>query len=110
MTSQILTDAGPQVIEFNCRFGDPEAQVILPLLAGDFAALLLAAAEGSLDEAEVRASDQRAVSVVIASPGYPDAYPTGLPIEGLAAQLVGREVESGRDADASCLLTYGRMQ
>jgi phosphoribosylamine--glycine ligase len=83
-TGLILTTAGPQVIEFNCRFGDPEAEVILPLLEGDFAALLLAAAESRLDEIEVRTSRERAVCVVIASPGYPEAYPTSLPIEGLA--------------------------
>lgn len=84
-TGLMLTDAGPQVIEFNCRFGDPETEVVLPLLEGDFAGLLLAAADGRLEQAEVRVSEQRAVCVVLASPGYPDSYPTGLPIEGLEA-------------------------
>jgi phosphoribosylamine--glycine ligase len=94
-TGLILTESGPQVIEFNCRFGDPEAEVILPLIEGDFAALLMAAAEGRLPgSAGVppasatpvspwRSQEQRAVCVVMASPGYPDSYPTGLLIEGL---------------------------
>jgi phosphoribosylamine---glycine ligase len=83
-TGLILTDAGPQVIEFNCRFGDPEAEVLLPLIEGDLAALLLAAAEGRLSEVELRTSPECAVCVVMAAPGYPDSYPTGLPIEGLS--------------------------
>jgi phosphoribosylamine---glycine ligase len=58
--------------------------VVLPLLEGDFAALLLAAAEGRLAEVEVQSSPQCAVCVVMASAGYPDSYPTGLPIEGLS--------------------------
>ena len=109
-TGLMLTDAGPRVIEFNGRFGDPEAEVILPLLEGDFAALLLAAAEGRLNEAEVHASGERAVSVVIASPGYPDAYPAGLPIEGLAdaAKVPGVMLfHAGTRRDGSRVLTDG---
>jgi phosphoribosylamine--glycine ligase len=89
-----LTRSGPRVIEFNCRLGDPEAQAVLPRLASDPAGLLLAAAEGRLD-ARPPAWDPRAcVTVVLASGGYPGAYRTGLPIQGLddAAALAGVRV------------------
>jgi phosphoribosylamine---glycine ligase len=82
----MLTEAGPRVLEFNCRFGDPEAQVILPLLRGDPAAIMLACARGKLEEGLVRWADQPHVAVVLASPGYPSRYETGLPINGLEAE------------------------
>jgi phosphoribosylamine--glycine ligase len=81
----MLTDAGPKVIEFNCRFGDPEAQVILPLLESDFLELMLSVAGGRLDPAAVRWSDDILCGVVLASGGYPGAYSTGEPISGLDA-------------------------
>jgi phosphoribosylamine--glycine ligase len=82
----ILTDRGPVVLEFNCRFGDPETQVVLPLIDGDFAALCLAVATGTLGRASLRLIDNRAaVGIVIASAGYPGPYRTGLPIVGLDA-------------------------
>ena len=77
----MLTADGPQVLEFNCRFGDPEAQVILPLLDGDFAAALVDVLEGA--EPDLAWSGDAAVCVVVASEGYPGAYPTGRPITGL---------------------------
>ena len=80
----MLTSEGPKVVEFNCRFGDPETQVVLPLLEGDFGDLLLAAAEGRLGRmAPPVASPQHAATVVLASGGYPGDYATGLPIKGL---------------------------
>ncbi len=82
----MLTAEGPKVLEFNCRFGDPETQVILPLLQSDLAELLLAAARGTLHEVTPpRWSTQVAVTVVIASGGYPGSYRTGFEIEGLEA-------------------------
>jgi phosphoribosylamine---glycine ligase len=72
-----------KVIEFNCRFGDPEAQVVLPLLESDLLELFLAAAEGALSDAPLRWKDARAVTVVLASGGYPGAYETGKPIHGI---------------------------
>jgi len=78
----MLTAAGPRVIEFNVRFGDPEAQVVLPLVEGDFVAALDAAASGDLSRHDLRLRDERTVGVVLASGGYPDAVETGLPIEG----------------------------
>ncbi|MBN1422087.1 MAG: phosphoribosylamine--glycine ligase [Planctomycetes bacterium] len=79
----MITDAGPRVIEFNCRFGDPETQVVLPLLEADLLDLLDAAAAGCLAGKRAPACDGAAVTVVLASGGYPGAYRRGLPIEGL---------------------------
>jgi phosphoribosylamine---glycine ligase len=79
----IKTAGGLKVIEFNCRFGDPETQAILPLLETDLLPLLLAAASGTLEGQEVRWRPGCAVSVVLVSGGYPDAYETGKVIGGL---------------------------
>ena len=80
----MLTDDGPKVIEYNVRFGDPETQVVLPLLADDAAELFLAVANGDLDGARPPAfSGDAAVCVVLASQGYPEHPRTGDTIEGL---------------------------
>ena len=79
----MLTAAGPRVLEFNCRFGDPETQVVVPLLACDLLDVLVATARGRLDPATVRWSDDVACGVVLASGGYPGPYETGYPIGGL---------------------------
>ena len=73
-----------KVVEFNCRFGDPETQVIMPLLDGDLAEIMLACATGALDEVEVAWHDKAAVCVVMASGGYPGKYENGKEITGLA--------------------------
>ncbi len=89
----MLTPDGPKVIEYNVRFGDPEAQVVLPLLACDAAELFLAVANGALDEADPPAfSGDAAVCVVMASQGYPEHPRTGDTIEGLlpSGQSVAR--------------------
>jgi phosphoribosylamine--glycine ligase len=80
----MLTPDGPQVIEFNVRFGDPEAQVVLPMIETELAPVLLAAAQGDLSTSAWRVTDDPHVGVVIASGGYPGAYQVGFPIEGLA--------------------------
>ena len=79
----MLTAEGPKVLEFNARFGDPEAQAVLPRLDTDLAGLLLACAEGRLGEAKAAWSPDACVTVVLASGGYPGRYETGFPIEGL---------------------------
>ena len=85
-TGLMLTADGPQVLEFNCRFGDPETQVVLPLMRGDLAEMLTASATGTLSRVPAPAmQDGAAVGVVLASGGYPGPYPTGLPISGLDA-------------------------
>jgi phosphoribosylamine--glycine ligase len=79
----ILTCDGPKVIEFNVRFGDPEAQVVIPAIDGELAPLLAAAADGRLAESMVRFTAKKHVGVVMASNGYPGASILGLPISGL---------------------------
>ena len=81
----MLTDEGPKVLEFNCRFGDPETQVLMPRLGSEPADLLLACARGGLGDAEVKLRPEACVTVVLASGGYPGAYETGFVIEGLDA-------------------------
>lgn len=81
----MLTAEGPRLLEFNCRFGDPEAQVLLPRIAGDPVPLLLGAAQGDLTGTRPHWSRDYAVGVVVASGGYPGAYRTGFPITGLDA-------------------------
>ena len=84
----MLTAEGPKVIEFNVRFGDPEAQVILPAIADELSGLLMSAAAGELDAAVVSLSQNPRVGVVLASGGYPDTYDTGRTIHGLDATEV----------------------
>ena len=73
----MLTPDGPKVIEYNCRFGDPETQVVLPLLESDLLTIMQATADGTLAETEVKFSDKSACCVVMASDGYPAKYETG---------------------------------
>jgi phosphoribosylamine--glycine ligase len=76
----MLTAEGPKVIEYNCRFGDPEAQVVLPLLETDLLEIMLAVTEERLDKVDVRFSGGAACCVVVASKGYPEKYDTGFEI------------------------------
>lgn len=80
----MIKDDVIKVVEFNCRFGDPETQVVLPLLESDLAEIMLACATGTLDQADVAWFDKAAVCVVMASGGYPESYETGKVITGLA--------------------------
>ena len=79
----MLTPEGPKVLEFNARFGDPETQVVLPRLEGDLVSIMLAAAEGRPEDIELSWSDKWAVSVVLASEGYPGSYEKGKVILGV---------------------------
>jgi phosphoribosylamine--glycine ligase len=79
----MITPSGPKVLEFNCRFGDPETQVILPLLETDLVDLMMESAEGRLKETPVKVLNQSAVCVIMASGGYPEAYEKGKMIQGL---------------------------
>ena len=80
----MMTETGPKVLEYNCRFGDPEAQVLLPRLKSDLIPLLLACIDGSLDQhSDVEWYAEAAACVVMASGGYPDPYQTGKAITGL---------------------------
>ena len=86
----MLTPDGPKVIEYNCRFGDPETQVVLPLMESDLLQVMQATTNGTLDKTEVKFSTGAAACVILASGGYPVAYEKGKPIEGLTdGQLSG---------------------
>ena len=103
---------GVNVLEFNCRFGDPETEVVLPSLLGDFAAILLACAEGRLDPAAVQIRSGAMVTVVMAAPGYPASYPKGLPITGIAeAETTGCTVFHAGTArkDGQTVTSGGRV-
>ena len=102
----MLTPTGPKVIEYNCRFGDPETQVVLPLLESDLLTVMQACTNGNLAETEVKFANKHACCVVTASGGYPESYPKGLPIsmtEEAAAHtyVAGAKLENGK------LLTSG---
>ena len=79
----MLTEAGPKVVEYNARFGDPETQVVLPLMESDLMEAFMACREGTLDRADVRFGSGAAACVVLASGGYPVKYETGKPIAGI---------------------------
>ncbi|MDP3725321.1 MAG: phosphoribosylamine--glycine ligase [Nanoarchaeota archaeon] len=79
----MVTESGPKVLEFNCRFGDPEAQVLLPRLATDLVPILVAATKGTLHQVEMLWRPEPCVCVVMASSGYPEQYATGYPIRGI---------------------------
>ena len=87
----MVTEAGPKVVEFNCRFGDPETEVLLPKLRTDLLDILEAVADRRLADIEVDWDDTATVGVIMASGGYPGAYETGKPISGLDA--VDEDVE-----------------
>jgi phosphoribosylamine--glycine ligase len=81
----ILPESGPEMLEYNCRFGDPETQVVLPRLGSDLLEILVATAEGRLEGVSAQWSDETAVVVVMASGGYPGSYEKGKLISGLRA-------------------------
>ncbi len=108
----MLTKTGPKVIEYNVRFGDPETQVVLPLLELDLAQIFLDAIAGKLDPAKIRwRNGQYAVCVVAAAPGYPGSYPTGQPISGLKriADSVVFHAGTKALADGSVVTAGGRV-
>ena len=90
----MITAKGPKVVEFNARFGDPETQVVLPLLKSDLVEVMLACVDGKLAETKIEWSDEAAVSVVMASGGYPGDYEKGKAIQGV------------KDAEAAGMLVF----
>lgn len=104
----IITNSGPKVIEFNCRFGDPETQVVLPILSGNFLRLLYSAADENLDLDAIHYSGGCSVCVVVASKGYPDEYKKGFQITG--TDLKDDEIiiyHSGTKREENKILTSG---
>jgi len=106
----MLTHSGPKVLEFNCRFGDPETQPLMMRLQSDLLEVMLAVAEGRLDRVELKWDPRAALCVVAASGGYPGDYRTGLPISGIADADAMRDVkvfQGGTRADGKTILTDG---
>ncbi len=108
----MITKDGPKIIEYNVRFGDPETQVVLPLLQSDLARIFWDATEGKLNPDRIQwATDQQAVCVVAASPGYPGPYPTGTTINGLEQVTDSLIFHAGtkRDPDGQIVTAGGRV-
>ena len=102
----MLTPNGPKVIEYNCRFGDPETQVVLPLLKSDLLSILRACRNGTLAETAVQFSDEAACCVVMASRGYPEHYEKGFAIT-MPAEVAAHTYVAGAKCEGEKLLTSG---
>ena len=97
----MLTPNGPKVIEYNCRFGDPETQVVLPLLESDLLTVMMATTNGTLADTEVKFADKHACCVILASNGYPTAYKKGFEMTFTeeaqkATYVAGAKLENGK--------------
>ena len=102
----MLTKDGPKVIEYNCRFGDPETQVVLPLLESDLFTIMRAVTEGRLEETEIRFREGAACCVILASKGYPGAYDKGFPLE-IPAEIRPQVYVAGAALKGGQLVTAG---
>ncbi len=102
----MLTEKGPKVIEYNCRFGDPETQVVLPLLESDLFEIMEATTNGTLTEEMVKFSDKSACCVVMASNGYPQKYETGFELT-IPTEIDGEVYVAGAKIEDGKLLTAG---
>ena len=102
----MLTKDGPKVIEYNCRFGDPETQVVLPLLESDLLEIMMATTNGTLSETEVKFSSKSACCVILASNGYPQKYQTGFEIK-LPTDAEGEVYVAGAKMEDGILKTNG---
>ncbi len=105
----MLTPDGPKVIEYNCRFGDPETQVVLPLLESDLLTIMQATTNGTLAEQEVRFSDGSACCVIMASAGYPQSYEKGYEITIPEEQLSHVYVAGAKKENGKLLTDGGRV-
>ena len=102
----MLTPNGPKVIEYNCRFGDPETQVVLPLLENDLLTIMMATTNGTLADTEVKFADKHACCVILASAGYPTAYEKGFEMSFTEEALKATYV-AGAKLDNGKLVTWG---
>lgn len=102
----MITEKGPKVIEYNCRFGDPETQVVLPLLESDLLTVMQATTNGTLAETEVKFKKGAAACVVMASSGYPQKYESGFPLT-IDESVADRVYVAGAKLDGSVLKTAG---
>lgn len=106
----IIGKSGPRLVEYNCRFGDPECQVLMPRLKSDIVPALIACADGGLKHFDLRWSSDTALTVILATKGYPDSYPRGSEIRGLdaASKVPGVEIfHAGTRADGKRILANG---
>ncbi|MBR6806822.1 MAG: phosphoribosylamine--glycine ligase [Clostridia bacterium] len=105
----MITPHGPKVIEYNCRFGDPETQVVLPLLESDLLEIMMATTNGTLAETEVKFADKNACCVIMASGGYPTSYKKGFEIT-LPAEVAENVYVAGAEiADGKLVTSGGRV-
>ena len=102
----MLTKDGPKVIEYNCRFGDPETQVVLPLLESDLLTVMQATTNGTLAETEVKFADKHACCVITASNGYPESYKKGFPIT-MSPEAAAHTYVAGAKMENGQLVTSG---
>ena len=105
----MLTPKGPKVIEYNCRFGDPETQVVLPLLESNLLTVMRATTEGTLAQTEVKFSDKSACCVILASQGYPQKYQSGFEMTIAPEALPHAFVAGAKLADGKLLTSGGRV-
>ena len=105
----MLTPKGPRVIEYNCRFGDPETQVVLPLLESDLLTVMRACTNGTLAETEVRFADKHACCVILASNGYPQSYKKGFEITMTEEAQKATYVAGGALKDGKLVTSGGRV-
>jgi phosphoribosylamine--glycine ligase len=106
----MITPTGPRLVEYNCRFGDPECQVLMMRLKSDIVPALMACADGGLKHFDLRWSTDAAITVILATKGYPDAYPKGSEIRGLdaASKVPGVQIfHAGTKADGDRILANG---
>ena len=103
----MLTPKGPKVIEYNCRFGDPETQVVLPLLESDLLTVMQATTKGTLAETQVKFSDKNACCVILASKGYPVSYKKGYPITMTQEAKAHTYVAGAKLDETGTLVTSG---
>lgn len=106
----MITKTGPRLVEYNCRFGDPECQVLMMRLKSDLVPALMACADGGLKHLDLRWSTDAALTVILATKGYPDAYPKGSEIRGLdaASKVPGVQIfHAGTKADGGRILANG---
>ncbi len=105
----MLTPNGPKVIEYNCRFGDPETQVVLPLLESDLLTIMRACTDGTLADTEVKFSDKHACCVILASQGYPTSYKKGFEMTFTPEALAHTYVAGAKLEDGKLLTSGGRV-
>ena len=105
----MITKDGPKVIEYNCRFGDPETQVVLPLLESDLLTIMQATTNGTLAETEVKFADKHACCVITASNGYPEAYKKGYPLVMTEEAKAHTYVAGAKIADGVLVTNGGRV-